>query len=175
MAPKLVNYRADWDNLSDDVCYIDPTPAILEATDDVLKGRQKKPADLTDIEKEAHKSPEHCARVCQYEGRQKGEPEDDLESEDEEEGSQSLRAREPMLDLIKSKEQKRKEKALARKCFQYRYHRGACCTSRSFKLGAPKKGKDDADKWHSGWYVKGINNWVKAMGECTEPRWRQPG
>ncbi|KAG7118274.1 hypothetical protein HYQ44_005417 [Verticillium longisporum] len=69
---------------------------------------------------------------------------------------------------------------LDRRCFQYRYHNGICCTSRSFKLGAPRReakgNKIDkpTDVWHSGWHLQGIEDWIKAKGECDEPRWKIP-
>ena len=44
-------------------------------------------------------------------------------------------------------------------------------------MGEPKpKSVDDGLKlkWMSGWYLKGIQDWIDAMGECTAPAWKIP-
>ncbi|RYC54367.1 hypothetical protein CHU98_g11843 [Xylaria longipes] len=146
IAPKMQETRENWDNGSDDVCYINRDPDAQERADGKAKDRQKKEEEMSDVEKEAWKSPENCGKVCE------------TEISDEDSGN--------------------KEKQLDRNCFQYRWHDEVCCTSKSFKLGEPKpKLKDDEDKkarWTSGWYLKGIHDWIEAMGECTEPAWKIP-
>jgi hypothetical protein len=136
--------RKDWDNLSDDVCYINPDPSAQEQANEQDRDRQKKQDEMSEIEQEAWKSPENCARVCESE--------------------------------IPEKDSNNKEKKLERSCFQYRWHDEVCCTAKSFKLGEPKQGAsdDEKSKWTSGWYMKGINDWIDAMGECTKPAWKIP-
>ncbi|KAI0971608.1 glycosyltransferase family 31 protein [Xylaria arbuscula] len=145
IAPKMQKTRENWDNASDDVCYINPDPDAQERTDGHYRERQKKEDEMSEIEKEAWKSPENCAKVC--------------ESEISEEDSAD------------------KEKRLNRECFQYRWHDDVCCTSKSFKFGEPKSKPEDDEpkaKWTSGWYMEGIQDWIDAMGECTEPAWKIP-
>ncbi|KAI0402510.1 glycosyltransferase family 31 protein [Xylaria palmicola] len=144
IAPKMQEIRENWDNGSDDVCYLNPAPEAQEHADSEARDRQKKEEEMSEIEKVAWKSPKNCARVCETEI-----PED---SDD-------------------------REKNQKRSCFQYRWHDEVCCTSRSFKLGEPKpKPADDNKKarWTSGWYMKGIQDWIDAMGECKEPAWKIP-
>jgi len=144
IAPKMQKTREDWDNGSDDVCYINPDPEAQERADGQARDRQKKEEEMSEIEKEAWKSPRQCERVCESE---------DPESSDD------------------------KDKQLGRTCFQYRWHDEVCCTSKSFKLGQPKpEPTDDNSKtrWTSGWYMKGIHDWIEAMGECKEPEWKTP-
>ncbi len=61
--PKLQAKREDWDNLSDDVFYLD-----RNATDRTWEGskldRVKDPADMNALEKQAHLSFEHCKAAC---------------------------------------------------------------------------------------------------------------
>lgn len=64
---------------------------------------------------------------------------------------------------------------IKRKCFQWSWNDGVCCTSGSFKLGEPRDQNDDPNKrWTSGWYLKGISDWIDAKGNCTEIAWRKP-
>lgn len=145
IAPKMRETRENWDNGSDDTCYISREPDAQERADGQARDRQKKEDDMSAIEKEAWKSPENCAKVC--------------ESEIPEEASND------------------KKKQRDRNCFQYRWHDEVCCTSKSFKLGEPKSkaaGDDPKAKWTSGWYKKGIQDWINAMGECKEPAWKIP-
>lgn len=60
VAPKLWWDREDWDNLSDDVYYLGPNTTRFE---DWQVERAKK-EDLSDAEKEAHMSFDHCKRMC---------------------------------------------------------------------------------------------------------------
>lgn len=145
IAPKMKKTRENWNNGANDVCYISRDADAQERADGQDRDRQKKEDEMSDIEKEAWKSPENCAKVC--------------ESEIAEEDSGD------------------KEKQLNRNCFQYRWHEEVCCTSKSFKLGGPmEKPFDDNEKakWTSGWYLEGIQAWIDAMGECTEPAWKVP-
>ncbi|KAJ2898545.1 hypothetical protein MKZ38_003836 [Zalerion maritima] len=73
-----------------------------------------------------------------------------------------------------AKKQEVNKKRREKKCFQYRWHKGVCCTSSSFTLGVPKKSQSDdrKDKMLSGWDLKGINDWIEAIGDC-EPLWRE--
>ncbi|KAI1820301.1 glycosyltransferase family 31 protein [Xylaria intraflava] len=146
VAPKMQETRENWDNDSDDVCYINPDPAVQEHTDKSLRGRQKQEDEMSEVEKEAWRSPENCAKVC--------------ESEIPEEDSDDI------------------EKKLNRQCFQYRWHDEVCCTAKGFKLGKPKPKPSNENelrvKWISGWHMKGIHDWIDAMGECKEPAWKVP-
>ncbi|KAI0206033.1 glycosyltransferase family 31 protein [Astrocystis sublimbata] len=146
IAPKMQDIREHWDNGSDDVCYINRDPEAQERAGGRAKDRQKKEDEMTDIEKEAWKSPENCAKVCETE--------------------------------ISDGDSGNKEKQMERNCFQYRWHDEVCCTAKSFKLGEPKsKPSDENDqkaKWTSGWYMKGIHDWIEAVGECKKPAWKIP-
>ncbi|KAI5860045.1 glycosyltransferase family 31 protein [Durotheca rogersii] len=142
--PKMQVSRANWDNLSDDVCYINPDPEAQDRAEGHFRDRQKKQEDMNDVEKEAWKSWENCAKVC----ASQDEPDDKSSN----------------------------EKKRSRTCFQYRWHEEVCCTAKSFKLGAPKPAPGDSSskaKWMSGWHLKGINEWIDAMGECKEPAWKK--
>lgn len=188
IANKMVNYRAHWDNLSDDVCYIDPDPAIFNHLDEKMKRRQKKPSEMNRIEREAHKSVAHCSRVCEYEGLPVDYPENGVEEPQEwaqQHGLVGDQDTSPSSQILEPRDTstsppKPRMHPLNRRCFQYRYHNGVCCTSRSFKLGAPhrdaKANMPDKPEnvWHSGWYLQGINDWIAAKGECREPKWKVP-
>ncbi|KAH6652765.1 hypothetical protein BKA67DRAFT_659440 [Truncatella angustata] len=189
IAPKMQVQRHDWDNLSDDVCYISSDADAQARAGDHEKGRQKKGHEMTQVEKDAWKSPKHCARVCE---------EEDVPDEDEWELKQKVVPRNPeevenaanASDTEKAEDSDASDEAMreqwktmlnehkkSRTCFQYRWHDEVCCTARSFKLGAPKS-KPDEDKqkeqWVSGWDLKGINDWIDAMGECKEIAWKTP-
>lgn len=60
LAPNLWWDREDWDNLSEDVFYADPDRTDIEGwqADRIKKG------DLSEAEQEAHKSFEHCKKMC---------------------------------------------------------------------------------------------------------------
>ncbi|KAI1850758.1 hypothetical protein JX266_004040 [Neoarthrinium moseri] len=190
IAPNMQVKRQDWDNLSDDVCYINPDPAAQARADDHRKRRQKKESDMTDTEKVAWKSPENCARVCEEEdvpdeedliwggSRQKivprepnsGEPSPALalDTEKAEDSDASDAAMREQWHRAMN------EKKKSRTCFQYTWHDEQCCTAKSFKLGAPKaKSGNDKSRWVSGWDLKGINDWIDAMGECTQVAWKK--
>lgn len=70
------------------------------------------------------------------------------------------------------------ERRKSRQCFQWRYHDGVCCVGKSFRQGKPRRPSwedreklgEDRARWHSGWHVSGIRDWVDAMGEC-EAQW----
>ena len=168
VARHLQNYRPDWDNLSDDVCYISPDEAILSRTHKLFKSRQKPHADLSIIERSAHESPAACARVCEYDGL---DVDKILTNNDG-----TTPSADDMQTALRARQREREDDGafkLARKCFQWRYHDGVCCTSKSFKLGTPRHSGQDDGGWHSGWYMKGIEDWIATRGECKEVAWRQ--
>jgi hypothetical protein len=61
LEPKLLESREDWDNLSDDVLYLDPSSRQFE---DWEIGRSKK-SDMNEFEQVAHLSFGHCRRACE--------------------------------------------------------------------------------------------------------------
>ncbi|KAI5923892.1 glycosyltransferase family 31 protein [Camillea tinctor] len=185
VAPKMRVSREDWDNLSDDVCYINPDPSAQQQAEGYLRDRQKAEHEMNDVEKEAWKSSENCAKVCasldipdkdewdedEVTSRQYDSPTTTTSTSTSRNASPSNVAKRQDWELS------RLEKRLNRSCFQYRYHKGVCCTAKSFKLGTPKPAPDSdnsMEKWRSGWYLKGINDWIDAMGECREPAWKTP-
>ena len=191
IAPKMQDVRHNWDNLSDDVCYINPDPAAQARAEGGLRDRQKKPEDMTHVEKEAWKSPEHCAKVCQEEdvpedweldvAAQKVVPRDPSRNgEDAASANDTEKAEDTGPSDASARQAWHKamaEKKRNRTCFQYRWHDEQCCTARSFKLGAPKSAPgegNDRARWVSGWDLKGINDWIDATGECTKPNWKTP-
>ncbi|UPL01311.1 hypothetical protein LCI18_012245 [Fusarium solani-melongenae] len=164
-APNLKDKRDEWDNLSDDTCFIGPEPDAQAKATDRQKGRQKKEAEKTAVQRRAHQSEELCSKVCEADGLDINEEEfTGLEND-------GLRAA-----LIRKKyEERRNEKDFhgARKCFQWRYQKGICCIAKSFKQGKPHREAKPEDKAVSGWFVQGINDWITAKGEC-EPKWKIP-
>lgn len=166
-APNLISYRDNWTNLSDDVCYIAEDEESQDKVGDHEKSRQKAQGDKNAIEKLAHLSPSDCANVCEASKLDiSAEEYDKLESQSE------------RSDLIKRKYDQmllddEGNFAKDRQCFQWRYSRGACCTSKSFKFGQPKK-EDKNNKVSSGWFVQGINDWIDAAGQCDGISWREP-
>lgn len=169
MAPHLISFRRDWDNMAEDTCYIGPEDADQERTGDKERGRQKPQDDKNPIEKNAHVSPAACAKVCESAGLDISEEEFNKLDNDVARGH-----------FIRDKYLKRVEEdkdgkfRKDRKCFQWKYKNGACCTSKNFKFGKPKKEEDDANRVTSGWYVRGINDWIETAGECEKPDWREP-
>ena len=166
VARHLKDYRQDWDNLSDDVCYIDQNPDILSRTEGTLKHRQKDPAQMTYIEKSAHLSATDCSRVCEYEGL-------DIDANLPKDRPPTPEELQEALRTGQRLHEHDNAFRLDRKCFQWRYHDGACCTSKSFKLGTPRHAGQNEMGWHSGWYMKGIEDWIKSKGGCKEVAWRQ--
>ncbi|KAI1085139.1 glycosyltransferase family 31 protein [Whalleya microplaca] len=183
--PKMQVSRENWDNLSDDVCYLNPDPGAQQRADTQSRERQKKESDLNSVEKEAWRSWEHCAKVCASEDvpededwgqheimtRQQDEPVTSSDTVGAEDTSPShAPAREGWKKSMK-------EKKRNRSCFQYSWHDEVCCTAKSFKLGSPKSAPPNNDQkmmWRSGWHLKGINDWIDAMGECKKPAWVKP-
>lgn len=178
IAPKMQVLREHWDNLSDDVCYINPDPAVQAEADDHMKERQKDEKDMNAVEKEAWKSAEHCSRVCASQ---------DVSDDDDEDGwtmhihtyprgaSEDLNDKGKTEDVRDLREKEMLERKKNRSCFQYRYQNQQCCTSKSFKLGTPKpKSSELATKWVSGWDLKGINDWISATGDCKQAEWKTP-
>ncbi|KAM0557148.1 hypothetical protein ACHAPJ_005411 [Fusarium lateritium] len=161
--PKLEPEHDEWDNLSDDVCYIGfGADAQAKATDH-QKNRQRKENEKNAVEQHAHQSKEHCAKVCESEGLNISEND-----------YYGLKDDKERHDMIKSRyDQKRgdKEWHASRRCFQWRYHNNVCCVARSFKRGKPRREPKPEEKWTSGWFVQGINDWIDAKGDCT-PKWK---
>lgn len=166
MAPHLVSFRGDWDNGSDDTCYIGPEDEQQKRAPDHEKGRQKKQNEKNVIERSAHNSAAACSKVCEAAGLDINEEE--YESLD----SDVMRG----LHIHDKYAERRNDKKFRKKrdCFQWKYNKGVCCTSRSFKLGKPKRENNKEDKWTSGWFVKGINDWIDAKGDCDKVAWKEP-
>lgn len=164
--------RQDWDNLSDDVCYLNPDQAAQERATARERDRQRPLDQLTDAEKVAWKSPENCAKVCELEDVT-DEEEDEIKAYPRTEHSEDT-----SFSDSADREARRKEldeKKRGRTCFQYRWHQEVCCTSKSFKLGSPmSKPSDKKDRWVSGWHLKGIKDWIETADKCTEPAWKNP-
>lgn len=165
-APNLIPLREEWSNMSDDTCFIGADDESQNRVGDHEKGRQKPEDQKSPVEKRAHLSPASCAHVCEAAKLDINEEEfNHLETDQERE------------ELIQRKYDERAKDnndfKKDRQCFQWKYYKGACCTHRSFKLGTPK-GVGAEDKYTSGWFVKGINDWIDARGECDGINWREP-
>lgn len=166
-APKLTSQRQDWDNLSWDKCYIaQNAPSQDKAQPDEIK-RQVPESEKNAVERRAHIGPKSCSLVCVAEGIDISNEEYDAVYPDEQK-------RETFVMDKYDERSKVKAWNKERKCFQWRFHDGVCCTSRSFKLGAPRREKEEAKKWVSGWFVRGIENWVGARGDCGKIEWKDP-
>ncbi|KAF7547104.1 hypothetical protein G7Z17_g7949 [Cylindrodendrum hubeiense] len=162
-APHLVDRRDEWDNLSDDVCYIAPDETAQNEASDHQKSRQKDEKEKNAYERVAHLSPEHCSKVCVADGlRISQEDYDKMENDSEKFALAQSRYDERVKDVNFNRD---------RQCFQWRYHKNACCVHKSFKLGTSKKESNAEDTWTSGWFEQGINNWIAAKGDC-EPEWK---
>ncbi|RGP64069.1 glycosyltransferase family 31 [Fusarium longipes] len=163
--PKLKSEQDEWDNLSDDVCYIGFGSEAQAKASDHQKNRQRKESEKNAVEQQAHRSKEHCAKVCESDGL--GISENDY---------YSLKDDNERNKMIKNRyNQKRRDKNwnTSRRCFQWRYHNNVCCVAKSFKRGKPRKEQKPEEKWTSGWFVQGINDWIDAKGDCT-PNWKDP-
>lgn len=164
-APHLKAHRLDWDNLSEDTCYIGPEREDQDRAGGGERDRQKEEFSKNAIEKRAHMSAAACAKVCESAG---------LDFSDEE-----IAAFPNEAERDKFIRGKYDEKAgdtewhKERRCFQWRYHNGACCTASSFKFGTPREESNKDERWLSGWFVDGINDWIDAVGEC-KPEWKDP-
>ncbi|KAH7247490.1 uncharacterized protein BKA55DRAFT_572003 [Fusarium redolens] len=161
--PNIKEKQDEWDNFSDDVCYIGVEPEAQNKASDHQKGRQKKEDQKNAVEQRAHHDEAHCAKVCEADGLGITNDEYFSLSNDEKRNA-----------LIKARYDLRKDdKAFhgSRRCFQWRYHKNVCCIARSFKNGKPKKEEKPGEKWTSGWFVQGINDWIAAKGDC-EPKWK---
>lgn len=170
-APNLVPTRDAWDNLSQDVCYIAPDTKSQDEADQDFKAVQKNQPAKTPVERDAHTSPAACAAVCEAAGLDV--PERDWAARTTDDARAEL-----LAELYGAKSAAHDKSAAAfhknRRCFQWRHHRGVCCTAESFKLGRPRRGDDKGGgPWTSGWFVRGINDWIKAKGEC-DVRWQEP-
>lgn len=166
MAPHIREHRLDWDNLADDTCYISPDPGAQERAGGHEKGRQKDELQKSVIEARAHLSPAACSKVCEAAGL------DILESDLE--GIKDEAERDTFVrNKYKQKLEEDPNWGKDRHCFQWRYNRGICCTASSFKLGKPKYEEKVEERWMSGWFIDGINDWISAKGDC-KPEWRTP-
>jgi len=197
VSPYLRNHRVDWDNHSEDVCYITPDEVLRRGAPQGAIEHEKKLELQTWVEKHAYRSPYHCSKVCEYEGYgdqllepvqrmngvegdkgEEGRPEGPPTTEDEKEEMDTIG--EPDESDLNGQEWENSDNAKVlppknigkdRKCFQWRYHEGVCCTSKHFSLGRPQRVKPGLQKWHSGWYIQGIQEWIKEAGECKEVLW----
>ncbi|TGJ81491.1 hypothetical protein E0Z10_g7273 [Xylaria hypoxylon] len=145
IAPKMRKTRENWDNGSDDVCYINPDPGAQERADGQARDRQRKEDEMSEIEKTAWKSPENCAKVCETE----------ISAEDSD-----------------NKEKKLQRNCFQ---YRWHDEVCCTSKSFKFGEPKPKPaGLDLKAKWTSGWYMEGIKDWIDAMGECTKPAWKIP-
>ncbi|KAK2589898.1 hypothetical protein QQS21_012425 [Conoideocrella luteorostrata] len=183
--PHMVYFRKKWDNLSSDTCYIGPDDQ--SSAPESVKSKQKEESQKNIIEKYAHRSAATCARVCEAEGL-------DISAAE----FKSLTTQVDRGQFVRQKyEQKAKHDTLFklnRRCFQWKYEDGVCCTSPHFRLGNPippkekkerdsnekedKEEEDEEDEENedavvSGWFVKGISDWVNTMGDCAL-EWKDP-
>ncbi|SPJ75138.1 uncharacterized protein FTOL_04869 [Fusarium torulosum] len=163
--PHLKAEHEDWDNLSDDVCYVGFGPEAQAKATDKQRGRQRKENEKNAVEQHAHRSKEHCAMVCESENL-------DISEND----YYGLKNDQERNEMIRSRyDQKKGDKIWhsGRRCFQWRFQNNVCCISKSFKRGKPHKEQKPEQKSTSGWFVKGINDWIDAKGDCT-PKWKDP-
>lgn len=163
MAPNLVPRREQYDNLSDDVCYLGPDEVAQNEAGEHEKSRQKPESEKNPAERGAHHGPDHCAAVCLSQGLDINE-----------EQYNSLGSDSERYALLQSKyDEKSKDRQwnLERQCFQWRYHKKACCIARSFKLGKPRTEERVEERWTSGWFIDGINKWIEGKGDC-KPAWK---
>ncbi|RBR07530.1 uncharacterized protein FIESC28_10584 [Fusarium coffeatum] len=164
-APKLESQHDEWDNLSDDVCYIGFGPEAQAKASDHQKSRQRKENEKNAVEQHAHRSKEHCAKVCESDGLNI--------SENDYYGLKDDNQRNEMIKRRYNQKRGDKNWNASRRCFQWRYHNNVCCVAKSFKRGKPRKEQKPEEKWTSGWFVQGINDWIDAKGDCT-PNWKDP-
>ncbi|KOS20337.1 hypothetical protein ESCO_006230 [Escovopsis weberi] len=177
-APRLVQYRTEWDNLSEDTCYIAPDEEAQKKADQSSKKKQLEEKKKSFVEKNAHSSAAACAKVCESEGLIDDDSKAGFKglNADEYDKADTETARSKMIAAAyESKLKKDPGFGKKRKCFQWRYHRnGVCCTAKTFKHGVPKRGKEkDVPEWTSGWFVRGIKEWTKQQGKCAV-EWKEP-
>jgi hypothetical protein len=67
LAPKLVRAREDWDNLADDVYYLDRHDTA-HGWEDWQVGRTKDEEDMNEAERSAHKGFSECRYACESVG-----------------------------------------------------------------------------------------------------------
>ncbi|KAI1332861.1 glycosyltransferase family 31 protein [Xylariaceae sp. FL0255] len=144
IAPRMKDIREDWDNTSDDMCYINPNPDAQEDIDGHEKERAKKEEDMTDVEKDAWKSSENCAKVCESEPFK-------VDADDDE---------------------KRRNRRCFQ--YRWHDDVCCIASSFRFGKPRPKPEEDSKTKWTSGWYMEGINDWIDVMGSCDRPAWKTP-
>lgn len=165
MAPHVVPFRDAWDNLSDDVCYISRDEEAQKRAGDHEKARQKPENEKNVVERHAHESPATCAKVCEAAGLEIDEYEYERIESNVDRGMH-IQAR---LNERRHDESFKKN----RTCFQWRYNRGACCVSRSFRLGRPRREDREEGTWTSGWFLSGVDDWVDAWAQCDKVDWKE--
>lgn len=166
-APKLVPLREDWSNLSNYRCFVAPDEESQNKAT-ALERQQQVPDDRKNaVERHAHENAEACSRVCEAEGLEVSAEEYDALGTAQERGD-FLRAK------YHEKSAQNKDWHRSRLCFQWSFRNGVCCTSWSFKLGMPMKEEREEDRWTSGWFVEGINDWIETQGECEGAKWTTP-
>ncbi|KAK9445609.1 glycosyltransferase family 31 [Metarhizium brunneum] len=159
--PHMAYYRKNWDNLSSGTCYVGPDDQ--DRVSDWIKSQQKPESEKNIVEKYAHRSAAACAKVCEAEGL-------DIADSD----FSSLLTETSRGKFVRAKYEEKAQRntlfKLNRRCFQWKYDNGVCFTSPTFTLGGPiqeaEEGKD-GEVVTSGWFVKGIADWVDAMGNCA--------
>jgi hypothetical protein len=150
--------------MSDDLCFIGADEKSQARASHKDRSRQKPEEEKTVVERRAHMSPAACANICESQGLDV--PEDEYNS------LNSERMRGELLRTLYDERQQDAAFHGNRTCFQWRYNRGACCVSRTFKLGGPKA--EPQESWMSGWFVRGIEDWVATRGQCKGAEWRVP-
>ncbi|KAI0534980.1 hypothetical protein GGR58DRAFT_480810 [Xylaria digitata] len=145
IAPKMKKTRENWDNASDDVCYINPDPDAQDRADGQARDRQRKQDEMSEVEKVAWKSPENCAKVCESE----------ISAND-------AGDKEKRLNRNCFQYRWHDEVCCTSKSFKL-----------GEPKSKPSDDNSKA-KWTSGWYLEGIQDWIDAMGECTKPAWKIP-
>ena len=168
VAPHLVDLRLDWDNMSEDTCYIGPSGEEQENAGEAEKWHQMPEEQKNTVERRAHLSPATCSKVCEADGI-------DIPDNEYVSFGNEVERGHFIQDRLEKKvfEDSSGDFRRSRSCFQWRYSHGVCCTSKSFKLGKPRREPGDA-KWTSGWFVRGIQDWVHESGNCNEVKWQTP-
>ena len=165
--PHLSYYRHNWNNGADATCYIGSDSETQSLAPQAAKDKQKKESQKNIVEQYAHMSAAACAKVCEAEG---------LDISTEEFTALDSEAQRGKLVRAKYLQKRRKDPSfrLDRKCFQWRFYSGICCTASEFSFGAPTAEASSRDEMvTSGWFVRGIQDWADAMGNCKAD-WKEP-
>lgn len=172
VAPHLISRRRDWNNLADETCYIGPSQAEQDMPGDEERWRQVPHDQKSPVQAEAHTSPDACARVCEADKLDVDPAVYASLADDVSKAQYISRLYNDRVRHAPTPEDAHQFR-LDRSCFQWRYHHGACCTSAGIRLGAPSFEVDEADKWTSGWFLRGIDDWIDARGDCPA-EWQDP-